>query len=258
MDVHYHNATDDVTMIMTSDVNYKRAKLVLQIPRISNMLSEYRSAEPLSEERKEAFSLMENYIKMSMHPEFSYVGLLHSNETITVPKYELEQYVYTVSFVRPEKLTISVNKLDLSSQKELERRELLTSVIIKLQSTNKGELRSRMSEVFSMFVKDPDNSEMVSNEYITKTTGSVPSSSDSVLIKFPVDMHPYKKVEFQTDDIKNTAMKIAKSKLATSSDSDKKHARIMMLLVLMFIVILIICICIVRWVSKKTFMMNAK
>jgi hypothetical protein len=217
MELYFHNGTANPLMLFTSNTFYKRSRLVLEIPRLAGLLSTYRTIEPFTKKQSEYFVIIENYIKTSLHPEFYYHGLLHPGDVKKEVLYKPDKYIYTISFIRPHKLTISVNKSDLSDL--LFEADEFTNIHVSFFDRNISRFDARIGDIWSSFLKEETLYTPPSH------SGLPPDDEHTLKLSVPVSEHPYKRVEINTSDLRSALVDQLSSRTRAMTDETKNKTK---------------------------------
>lgn len=219
MDIQIYNGTPDKTLLFYSDKSWKKGSIFSYLPKLTKMLSILRDMEFASDHFMRYIEDIKDYIRSSLKPEFTYMDDLAADDTFYVTDYELPRYLYIVSFIRPTKMTISLDKIALPRIAES-----VSSLLVYLSRKNGITASDRVSSIFR-----------------GKSKKEVREVDEA--IHFELAQKPYRKVELNTGDLKQQLVDGYKKRyedLVDSSDASSFNWQVLVIILLVLIVIVVV------------------
>lgn len=277
MEIGVYNGGADLTLVFASEKDYKRSNITSYLPKLADMLSTIRDMELFSDEFMSYFNNIIDYIRNALQPELKYVGEINSGNSIYYPDYTAPKFIYTISMINPTNMTVSVNKLNVFKSHAMKDVSILNSLLIKLYDAGSTSLSEKISGIFASYrmgtgpvdplIYSPD--EIVSSGntgtgpinplsynpdeiVISRNMGTGPVTSISnenhtmtnigeVVIYFPMQQHPYRRIEIDTKNLRVNLLKAYKSYVENVEEaSDKSNSSWKKTIIFLIILVIIV------------------
>lgn len=233
MDINVSNEGADPTLVFTSGKDYRRSNITSYLPKLADMLSTLRDMELFSKEYMSYVSDIVAYIRASLQPELKFIGQVDHGQTIKYTDYAAPRFLYSISMINPTNLTISVNKLDVLKSPAMKDASVINSIFINMYDEESTPLSERLSDIFTAHREASRMDSSADAEII-------PVDENTAIIEFPLQQHPYRRIEINTRNLKNDLVDAYKTHAEAVTASNEKTSSAWKKTIIFLIVIAII------------------
>jgi hypothetical protein len=251
MEQSYCNYTSDTVLLFSSETHRKRASIVQKsLPHVHRKLAEVRKHDIDSADYMNAYYEVMQYVKESLKlADYTYLCTLNSGECKAIHDDTVPRYFYTVSLIRPNKLTISTNSIDLGQETRFDSYDgkIIRSVKFNMVESGKTEYQAKLSKLFQSLTtlpgRSPDGSSLFYNDDINR-----PDDEFDILFNMKLDPNVSRELDIKISSLFDNTTKLLEqevilSSIASQNDDDMNlNAAIIFIIVFALLILIVVIV----------------